>query len=80
MGRVSPARKQRLRERHAAEAAEEQRQCDALKAQGKSCAICLHSDRPGSLRGKMACQLDSDFQGYAITHPSNICSRFRARA
>jgi hypothetical protein len=68
-----------LRARHQAEAAEEQRLCAILRRDGQSCLKCLHYDKPFSLMGKSCCQLDSDFHGYAITTPTNVCSRFTAK-
>lgn len=77
MGKVSPARKARLKARRETEAAAERVACAALKAAGKSCSGCLHFDRPFSIHPKACCQLDSDFHGYAITTPDSVCSRFK---
>lgn len=76
MAKCSPARKARLRARHQAEAVEEKRISDGLRAEGKSCSNCLHGDKPFSMMGKTVCQLDSDFQGYATRQPDFVCSRF----
>ena len=77
MSKCSPARKARLRARHQAEAAEERRLSDALRAEGKSCATCLNSDKPFSMIGKTVCQLDSDWEGYCTVKPEFVCSRFK---
>lgn len=79
MAKNSPARKARLKERARQRRVEEDRLCAAHRRDGASCAKCHHSDRPASMSGRMVCQLDSDFHGYAMTTPINICSRFKAR-
>lgn len=78
MAKCSPARKARLRARREVARAEEERLCAILRRDGHSCATCLHSSNPFAL-GKMACDLDSDFHGYATVAPTNVCSRFTSR-
>lgn len=79
MSKKTPAQRARRRAKRQAEAAVERAASDKLRAAGHSCATCRHSSKPFGL-GKMACDLDSDFQGYATVLPTNVCSRFEARA
>ena len=50
---------------------------DALRAANPH-AKCANCSNRGSWNGKMICDLDSDFGGYAITDPASLCVRWKA--
>lgn len=60
-------------------AAEHMQKKDALRAQGASCANCS-SFRPTSysptVKGGSWCAAESDFYGYSLTKPENLCHRW----
>lgn len=76
MAKCSPARKARLKARHAAERAIEQQLCDNLRRTGASCATCSHLRKLGK---NTYCLLDSDWEGHAVVKPDFLCSRFGAK-
>lgn len=78
MAKCSPARKARLKARHQAEAAEERQKSILLRKAGHSCSTCAHKSKMSSMAPKIACDLDSDWEGYAIVKPDFVCSRFEA--
>jgi hypothetical protein len=46
----------------------------AIKATGATCSTCAHYGKV-PLRKKHCCELDSDFGGYVIVEPGDVCPR-----
>lgn len=73
---VSPGerkRRQRKRERNRIAYNEAMK---PLLASGASCSTCAHYGK--SPLGRH-CELDSDFEGYVLTKPTDLCTRHKAR-
>lgn len=75
MGKVSPARKERLRLRAKIERTLWGAMTAQRKAEGACCRGCEHKSRI-----RMACALGSDFSGHAPVAPDHVCPRWAPRS
>lgn len=51
-----------------------------LRERGECCATCSSFDPNPTREIKNACLADSDFHGYAITQPENLCGLWKAKS
>jgi hypothetical protein len=75
VGRVSPARRERLRERARQERASWLRDTAAVKQAGGTCRTCQHAAKT-NVGSKRYCTLDSGFDGFAMVRSDHACPRF----
>lgn len=78
----SPEFKARRKAKRARERIAYEATCAALKSGGASCGNCAHHSpypQPGH-KGEIICDLDTDFQGYAVTTPGRVCPRWELRS
>ena len=53
---------------------------DALSEQGAACETCANFGLTRALGGlKTICELRSDFEGYQLADPANLCADWKAR-
>lgn len=75
---MGPEAKQRRREKRERAAIEYRAAISAMRSAGKSCANCRHFGRaPIGLKDRI-CDLDSDFDGYVVKMPGDVCPRHDA--
>jgi hypothetical protein len=52
-----------------------------LRSKSASCANCKHrTSRPTDAPGKLICDVKSDFAGYVIVQPTDLCTDWSTRS
>lgn len=74
----SPGEKRRRKAKRERELAAYALALAAVKSTGATCSTCANYIRAGDLK-EHACDLDSDFHGYAIVKPHYVCPRYQNR-